>query len=149
MLADALASKLDNSGCSLFELKRKVRSLQSQYAKAVKKGAPPSKDQDRRLFDLCKNVWPSVSNTKASANGGAGREPDEMCELYPYLAEEVRALQRAHPGLFKREFGMIEDSKARTLDERIKKQRRALMNLHLRRHDLTKEVTRTLMDLAE
>jgi hypothetical protein len=157
VLADALAGKLDNSGCSLSDLKRKVRSLQSRYAKAVKKGAPPSKDQDRRLFDLCKNVWPSVSNakpvtkavTKASANGGAGREPDEMCELYPYLAEEVRALQRAHPGLFKREFGMIEDSKARTLDERIKKQRRALMNLHLRRHDLTKEVTRTLMDLAE
>lgn len=157
VLADALAGKLDNSGCSLSDLKRKVRSLQSRYAKAVKKGAPPSKDQDRRLFDLCKNVWPSVSNakpvtkavTKASANGGAGREPDEMCELYPYLAEEVRALQRAHPGLFKREFGMIEDSKARALDERIKKQRRALMNLHLRRHDLTKEVTRTLMDLAE
>jgi hypothetical protein len=118
VLADALASKLDNSGCSLFELKRKVRSLQSQYAKAVKKGAPSSKDQDRRLFDLCKNVWPSVSNTKASANGGAGREPDEMCELYPYLAEEVRALQRPHPGFFKQEFGMIDDSKACALDER-------------------------------
>ncbi|ONM11573.1 ARM repeat superfamily protein [Zea mays] len=118
VLADALAGKLDNSGCSLSELKRKVRSLQSQYAKAVKKGAPPSKDQDRRLFDLCKNVWPSVSNTKASANGGAGREPDEMCELYPYLVEEVRALQRPHPGLFKREFGMIDDSKACALDER-------------------------------
>jgi hypothetical protein len=45
------------------------------------------------------------------ANGGAGREPDEMCELYPYLAEEVRALQRPH-------LGMIDDSKAHALDER-------------------------------
>lgn len=87
VLADAFAGKLDNSGCSLSDLKRNMRSLQSRYAKAVKKVAPPSNDQDRRLSDLCKNVWPSVSNTKAvtkaSANGGAGREPDEMCELYP------------------------------------------------------------------
>lgn len=151
VLANALAGKLDNSGCSLPELQRKVKSLQSRYTKAVKKGAPPSKDHDRRLFDLFKNVWPSVTKapTKAAANSGAGREPDEMCELYPYLAEEVKALQKAHPGLFKREFAMIEDSKARALDEKIKKQRHLQMRLHLRRHDLTKEVTKTLMDLAE
>ena len=66
MLADAFAGKLDNSGCSLSDLKRKVRSLQSRYAKAVKKGAPPSKDQDRRLFDLCK------SPVVRSASGNAG-----------------------------------------------------------------------------
>ncbi|CAD6230329.1 unnamed protein product [Miscanthus lutarioriparius] len=115
---------------------------------AVKKGALPSKDHDRRLFDLFKNIWPSVTKavpTKAAANSGAGREPDEMCELYPYLAEEVKALQKAHPGLFKREFTMIDDSKARALDEKIKKQRHAQMKLHLRRHDLTKEVTKMLM----
>jgi len=152
VLANALAGKLDNSGCSLSELQRKVKSLQSRYTKAVKKGAPPSKDHDRRLFDLFKNVWPSVTKaatkaapTKAAANSGAGREPDEMCELYPYLAEEVKALQKAHPGLFKREFTMIDDSKARALDEKIKRQRPAQMKLHLRRHDLTKEVTKMLM----
>ncbi|CAD6237432.1 unnamed protein product [Miscanthus lutarioriparius] len=156
VLANALAGKLDNSGCSLSELKRKVKSLQSRNTKAVKKGALPSKDHDRRLFDLFKNVWPSVTKaatkaapTKAAANSGAGREPDEMCELYPYLAEEVKALQKAHPGLFKREFAMIDDSKARALDEKIKRQRHAQMKLHLRRHDLTKVVTKTLMDLAK
>ncbi|XP_066397481.1 probable transcription factor At1g11510 [Miscanthus floridulus] len=145
VLANALAGKLDNSGCSLSELKRKVKSLQSRNTKAVKKGALPSKDRDRRLFDLFKNVWPSVTKaaTKAAANSGAGREPDEMCELYPYLAEEVKVLQKAHPGLFKREFAMIDDSKARALDEKIKRQRHAQMKLHLRRHDLTKVVTKT------
>jgi hypothetical protein len=147
VLANALAGKLDNSGCSLSELKRKVKSLQSRNTKAVKKGVLPSKDHDRRLFDLFKNVWPFV--TKAAANSGAGREPHEMCELYPYLAEEVKALQKAHPGLFKREFAMIDDSKARALDEKIKRQRHAQMKLYLRRHDLTKVVTKTLMDLAE
>jgi len=143
VLANVLAGKLDNTGCSHSELQRKVKSLQSRYTKAVKKGAPPSKDHDRRLFDLFKNVWPSVTKaaTKAAANSGAGREPDEMCELYPYLAEEVKALQKAHP--------VIDDSKARALDEKIKKQRHVQMKLHLRRHDLTKEVTKTLMDLAE
>jgi len=50
VLANALAGKLDNSGCSLSELKRKVKSLQSRNTKAVKKGALPSKDHDRRLF---------------------------------------------------------------------------------------------------
>ena len=151
VLANALAGKLDNSGCSLSELQSKVRSLQTRYTKAVKKGAPPSKGHDHRLFDLLKNVWPSVTKpaAKAAANSGAGREPDEMCGLYPYLAEEVQALQKAHPGLFKREFGMIDDSKAHALDEKIKKQRHAQMRLHLRHHDLIKEVTKTLMYLAE
>ncbi|CAD6249332.1 unnamed protein product [Miscanthus lutarioriparius] len=151
VLANVLAGKLDNTGCSHSELQRKVKSLQSRHTKSVKKGALPSKDHDRRLFDLSKNVWPSVTKaaTKVAVNSGAEREPDEMCELYPYLAEEVKALQKAHPGLFKREFAMIDDSKARALDEKIKKQRHVQMKLHLRRHDLTKEVTKTLMDLAE
>ncbi|PWZ28530.1 hypothetical protein Zm00014a_035066 [Zea mays] len=66
VLVDALAGKLDNSGCSLSDLKRKVRSLQSRYAKVVKKGASPSKDQDHYLFDLCK------SPVVRSASGNAG-----------------------------------------------------------------------------
>ncbi|KAJ1281212.1 hypothetical protein BS78_04G290500 [Paspalum vaginatum] len=146
-LVAALAGSLDNSGCSASDLQKKVKSLKSRYSAAAKKGELPSKDHDRRLFDLSKKAWGSV--TTAAANGGALRDVSEMCELYPYLAEEVKALEKAHRGLFKREFAMISDDKARTLDLKIKKSRLAQMKLYQRRYDLTKEVTKTLIDLAD
>ncbi|OEL22084.1 hypothetical protein BAE44_0016895 [Dichanthelium oligosanthes] len=144
-LLAALAGSLDNSGSSLALLQGKVRNLKRRYSLAAKRGELPSKDHDRRLFDLSKSVWGPV----AAANGGARREVGEMCELYPYLAEEVRAVEKEYPGLFKREFEMIDDDKARALDEKIKKQRRRQMRVLQRRHDLTKEVTRTLIDLVD
>ncbi|KAF8762129.1 hypothetical protein HU200_009671 [Digitaria exilis] len=147
-LAAVLAGSLDNSGCSLKALLSKITSLKRLYNTASKKGELPSKDHDRRIFDLSKCVWGSVMAV-AAASGGARRDFDEMCELYPYLAEEVKALQRAHNGLFKREFEMMDGGKARLLDEKIKKQRMHQLKVHNRRHDLTKEVTKTLIDLVD
>ncbi|KAF8723989.1 hypothetical protein HU200_020993 [Digitaria exilis] len=146
-LAAVLAGSLDNSGCSLTALQSKITSLKRLYNMASKKGELPSKDHDRRIFDLSKSVWGSVMAVAVS--GGARRDFDEMCELYPYLAEEVKALQRAHNGLFKREFEMMDEGKARLLDEKIKKQRMHQLRVHNRRHDLTKEVTKTLIDLVD
>ncbi|KAK8463226.1 hypothetical protein SEVIR_1G341500v4 [Setaria viridis] len=145
-LAATLAGTLDNSGSSIALLQGKLKSLKRRYSLAANKGERPSKDHDRRLFDLSKSVWGS---TTAAANGGARREVAEMCELYPYLAEEVKALQKAHPGLFKREFGMIDDDKARALDTKIKRQRLHQAKVIQRRCDLIKEVTKTLIDLVE
>ncbi|WVZ73457.1 hypothetical protein U9M48_021760 [Paspalum notatum var. saurae] len=137
-LMAALAGSLDNSGCSASDLQKKVKSLKSRYSAAAKKEELPSKDHDRRLFELSKKAWGSV--TTAAANGGAPlRDVSEMRELYPYLAEEVNALEKAHRGLFKREFAMISDDKARALDLKIKKSRLAQMKLYQRRYDLTKE----------
>jgi len=145
-LATVLAGSLDNSGYSPALLQGKIKALKRRYSMAAKKGERPSKDHDRRLFDLSKSVWGPVT---AASNGGALREVGEMCELYPYLAEEVKALQKAHPGMFKREFTMIDDDKARALDTKIKKQRLHQLKVHQRGHDLTKEVTRTLIDLVD
>ncbi|KAF8644878.1 hypothetical protein HU200_066294 [Digitaria exilis] len=100
-LATALAGSLDNSSCSLKVLEGMVKTLKRRYTVAYNKGELPSKDHNRRLYDLSKSVWGHVA---AVANGGAPREFVEMCELYPYLAEEVKAPQRSHQGLFKREF---------------------------------------------
>ncbi|CAO2040531.1 unnamed protein product [Urochloa humidicola] len=144
-LAATLAGTLDNSGCSLALLQGKLKALKRRYSLAAKKGERPSKDHDRRLFDLSKSVWGSVT---MATNGGAQRDDSEMCELYPYLAEEVRALRKEHPGLFKREFAMIDDDKARALDTKIKKQRLHQAKVIQRRGDLIKEVTKTLIDLV-
>ncbi|KAF8656929.1 hypothetical protein HU200_060444 [Digitaria exilis] len=145
-LATALAGSLDNSSCSLKVLEGKVKTLKRRYTVAYNKGELPSKDHNRRLYDLSKSVWGHVA---AVANGGAPREFVEMCELYPYLAEEVKAPQRSHQGLFKREFTMMDEDKARSLDTKIKKQRMHQLRLHNRRHDLTKEVTNTLIELVD
>ncbi|XP_062220433.1 probable transcription factor At1g61730 [Phragmites australis] len=148
-LVAALAGSLDNNGYGRTELQGKVSSLKRRYSIAAKKGELPSKDRDRRLFDLSKHVWGGDKPAKDGARREAPREFSEMCELYPYLAEEVKALEASHPGLFKREFAMIHDDKALALDVKIKKQRLVQMKVELRRYDLTKEVTRALMELAE
>ncbi|KAF8779944.1 hypothetical protein HU200_002214 [Digitaria exilis] len=145
-LATALAGSLNNSSCSLKVLDSKIKSLKRRYTSASQKDEQPSKDHDRLLYDLSKSVWGHVV---AVANGGAPRDFDEMCELYPYLAEEVKALQRSNQGLFKREFAMMDEDKARSLDAKIKKQRMHQLRLHNRRHDLTKEVTKTLIELVD
>ncbi|KAL6650376.1 hypothetical protein ACP70R_009301 [Stipagrostis hirtigluma subsp. patula] len=93
-------------------------------------------------LDLSKEVW-------GAANGSTRREYGEMCELFPYLAEEVKALEAKHPGLFKGKFSMITDDKARALDEKIKKQRMMLVELELHSYHLTEEVTKTLMELDD
>ncbi|KAL6899741.1 hypothetical protein ACP4OV_006399 [Aristida adscensionis] len=147
-LAAALAGRLDNRGCSKDLLGSKVTTLKRRYDAAAKKGQPPSKDHDRRLFDLSKEVWGGVSPA-ATKGGGPRLEYSEVCERYPYLAEELKAAEAAHKGLFKRAFAKIDDDKARTVDGKIKKLRMMQMKLHLRRHDLTKEVTKVLVDLAD
>ncbi|KAM0858537.1 hypothetical protein ACQ4PT_047767 [Festuca glaucescens] len=62
-----------------------------------------------------------------------------MCELYPYLAEEVKGLEAAHPGMCKREFKKMDDDKARAMDEKIKRQRLLQIKLEMHRANLTKE----------
>jgi hypothetical protein len=73
---------------------------------------------------------------------------EEMCELYPYLAEEMKVLEAAHPGLCKRGFGKMDDGKASAMDEKIKRQRVMQIKSEMRRADLAKEVTKALVDMV-
>lgn len=72
-----------------------------------------------------------------------------MCELYPFLAEEAKKLEAKYPGMCKREFGKMDDHKARTMDNKIKKQRVVQIKVEMRRADLAKVVTKAFMDLVD
>ncbi|KAM0907956.1 hypothetical protein ACQ4PT_015779 [Festuca glaucescens] len=155
-LMDVLAGKLDNPAYGSKELQIKVRSLRTRYLTLSKRGEVPSKEHDRRILDLSKIVWDSNKTTPTAAaaeaiavNGHEHKGFEEMCELYPYLAEEVKGLEAAHPGMCKREFGKMDDDKARAMDEKIKRQRVLQIKLEMRRADLTKEVTKALCDLVD
>ncbi|XP_040376873.1 probable transcription factor At1g61730 [Oryza brachyantha] len=143
-LAASLAGILDKPGCDRRGLQGKISTLKRRYKAIAKKGGElPSKGDDRLLFDLSKRIWGS------QAANGATREFDEMCELYPHLAEEVKAWEEKYPGLFKRDFGRIDDNKARALDMKIKKQRLAEMNVEMRSSNLTRQVGKVFAELAK
>ncbi|XP_047070715.1 nucleolar and coiled-body phosphoprotein 1-like [Lolium rigidum] len=156
-LIGALAGKLDNRAYGSKELQSKLQTLKKRYVVLSSRGELPSKEHDRRLLDLSKMVWGGdktapAAAAAAAAEAASGRELkgfDEMCELYPYLAEEVKKLEAAHPGMFKRVFGKMDDGKARAMDEKIKKQRVAQMKVELRRTDLTKEVSKAITELVD
>ncbi|KAM3208680.1 hypothetical protein ACQJBY_063399 [Aegilops geniculata] len=153
-LVEALAGKLDNRAYSSKELQGKVKSLKHRYVSAAKKHELPTKEHDRRLFDLSKILWSghkyraraataSTAAATAKANNQGPKGFVEMCELYPYLAEEVKKMEAS--AMFKREFGKMDEDKARLLDEKIKKQRVQQMKVELRRSDLAREVTKAII----
>lgn len=154
-LVDALAGRLDNRAYGSKELQGKVAALRRRYLALSKRGELPSKEHDRRVLDLSKIVWGGDMTTAAAASAKAAATDhkrkgfEEMCELYPYLAEQVRELDAANPGMFKREFGKMDEDKARVMDEKIKRQRVAQMKVELRRHDLAREVTKAIIDLVD
>ncbi|KAM0825123.1 hypothetical protein ACQ4PT_069764 [Festuca glaucescens] len=153
-LVDVLAGKLDNRAYGSKELQSKVKSLRFRYLTLSKRGELPSKEHDRRVLELSKLVWTSdkTSPVAAAVNAANGHEPkgfEEMCELYPNLAEEVKGLEAARPGMCKREFGKMDDEKARSMDEKIKKQRVVQIKVEMRHADLIKEVTKALVDLVD
>ena len=117
----------------------------------IKRGEVPSKEHDRRLLDLSKFVWDGDKTTTATAlsNGHEHKGFEEMCELYPYLAEEVEGLEARYPGFCKRDFGEMDGDKAHVMNEKIKKQRVVKIKMEMRRADLAKEVTKALMDLVD
>ncbi|KAK3145339.1 hypothetical protein QOZ80_4AG0327540 [Eleusine coracana subsp. coracana] len=141
-LEAALADKLDRSDYGGKELMTKLHALKALYKRAVQRGNLPIKDRGARIFDLSKEIWGSCG---IPANATLLRDVNELCEEYPYFAEEVKAAESSNPGLFKR--GFIEEDKARVLNDKIKKQRLRQVKLELRILDATKEVTKVLMNL--
>ncbi|PNT62585.1 hypothetical protein BRADI_4g05520v3 [Brachypodium distachyon] len=132
-LMEALAGKLDNRAYDSKELHSKQTALRQRYKK--------HEEHDRRLYDLSNIVWggggkaAAAAAANANANSDGPREFAEMCELYPYLAEEVKELEAEYPGMFKREFGKKDGHKARAMDAKVKRQRLVQMKVELRRGD--------------
>ncbi|KAK3119778.1 hypothetical protein QOZ80_9AG0675040 [Eleusine coracana subsp. coracana] len=158
-LEAALDGKLANKNYSRKDLESKQRTLKALYTRTLKKADPPSDEIDRQIFDLSKGVWgdsdkpandavPSDFRDKP-ANDTVPSDFGELCKMYPYLGEELKEVQKTHPGLFKREFSKIHNDKACELDKKIKRQRVSHMKLELRKIDMTKQVTKVLMELAD
>jgi hypothetical protein len=61
----------------------------------------------------------------------------------------MKKLEAAHPGMFKSVFGKLDDDKARVMDEKVKKQRIVQMKVELRRTELSKEVSKAIMELVD
>ncbi|KAM0847982.1 hypothetical protein ACQ4PT_054675 [Festuca glaucescens] len=154
VLIGALAGKLDNRAYSSKELQSKLQTLKKRYVVLSNRGELPSKEHERRLLDLSNIIWGGDKTTTAAVAAKAGSSHElkgfeEMCELYPYLTEEVKRLEATHPGMFRRVFGKMDDGKVRAMDEKIKKQRIAQMKVELRRAELSKEVAKAIAELVE
>jgi hypothetical protein len=143
VLEAALLGSLDNTNYGRKELMGKVTSLKFVYSKVVKRGKLPTKDHDRLIFDLSKEVW---GGSDKPAGETVPSDFGEMCKMYPFLGEE---LERTQSGLYKRQLSLIGNDIAQDMDQKIKKQRMRDMKVELRRLELDREVIKMLMDLVQ
>jgi hypothetical protein len=95
---------------------------------------------------LCKAAW---DEDDMLAYDTVSSDFGEMCEACPYLGEEFKAHDRAHPGLFKRAFIMFSMEEAYSLNQRIKEAEIGIMEVELKGHEMDKEIIKMLMDLME
>ena len=78
---------------------------------------------------------------RASHGDGSGRDSAEKGkQMYPYLWAAVEELSKEHPSgpIFRKVFGLLEMSKARVIEEKLRKFRMSVIRLQLNRMDLTK-----------
>lgn len=132
-----LDGRLDKKCFRRRDLDNKVRSLKRRHNNDAKKGTAPTKEHERCLYHLSKNVWgdmPQPMDAAGAKSGGgqtnmdaqvpsAGKTFDEMRELYPYLTQELILLvdAEAQPAVLERVLPSIDDSKAHALELKIMK----------------------------
>ena len=83
----------------------------------------------------------TLSVGRASHGDGSGRDSAEKGkQMYPYLWAAVEELSKEHPSgpIFRKVFGLLEMSKARVIEEKLRKFRMSVIRLQLNRMDLTK-----------
>ncbi|KAK3123631.1 hypothetical protein QOZ80_8AG0633860 [Eleusine coracana subsp. coracana] len=82
--------------------------------------------------------------------GGGGKDDPEK-GMYPYLWEAVEELSKDHPSgkVFRKAFSVLEKSKARAIEEKLRKFRMSEIRQQLRRMDLMKETVTMVLDALE
>ncbi|KAJ1268804.1 hypothetical protein BS78_07G161800 [Paspalum vaginatum] len=94
----------------------------------------------------------TVTVGRASHGNGTGRDDtQEGKQMYPYLWEAVEELSKEHPSgpIFRKAFGILEKSKARVMEEKLRKFRMSEIRQQLRRMDLMKETVGMVLDALE
>ncbi|XP_066351539.1 STOREKEEPER protein-like [Miscanthus floridulus] len=93
-----------------------------------------------------------VTVGRASHGDGSGRDDAEKGkQMYPYLWEAVEELSKEHPSgpIFRKAFGVLEKSKARAVEEKLRKLRMSEIRQQLQRMDLMKETVGMVLDALE
>ncbi|PWZ29646.1 STOREKEEPER protein [Zea mays] len=93
-----------------------------------------------------------VTAGRACHGDGSGRDDAEKGkQMYPYLWEAVEELSKEHPSgpIFRKAFGVLEKSKAGTVEEKLRKFRMLEIRQQLRRMDLMKETVGLVLDALE
>nr|CAB3481273.1 unnamed protein product [Digitaria exilis] len=88
----------------------------------------------------------------ASRSNNSGRdEAEKGKQKYPYLWAAVEELSKEHPSgpIFRKALGVLEKSKARAIEEKLRKFRMSVIRLHLNRMDLTKLSVGMVLDVLE
>ncbi|CAO2206983.1 unnamed protein product [Urochloa humidicola] len=94
----------------------------------------------------------TVTAGKANHGNGSGRDDAEKGkQMYPYLWAAVEELSKEHPSgpIFRKVFGVLEKSKARAIEEKLRKFRMSVVRLQLNRMDLTKLSVGMVLDALE
>jgi len=89
---------------------------------------------------------------RASHGNGSGRDDAEKGkQTYPYLWEAVEELSKEHPSgpIFRKAFGVLEKSKARAMEEKLRTFRISEIRQQLRRMDLMKETVEMVLDALD
>uniref|UniRef100_A0A0A9BR30 Glabrous enhancer-binding protein-like DBD domain-containing protein n=1 Tax=Arundo donax TaxID=35708 RepID=A0A0A9BR30_ARUDO len=96
------------------------------------------------------NAIATVSRT-SHGNGGGRDDSEKGKQMYPYLWEAVEELSKEHPSgpIFRKAFGVLEKSKARAMEEKLRKFRMSEIRQQLRRMDLMKETVSMVLDALE
>ncbi|XP_072981203.1 STOREKEEPER protein-like [Typha angustifolia] len=134
-----------------------------------------TKPHEKTAFELSKNLWGSKSTASENAGADSDEDAREESDddnanpvaagklhritngnvesgkeklSYPYFHEAIEQLGKDHPcgTSFKRAFELLDESKAKAMEEKFKKQRIADIRQHLRRMDLMKETVKMMLD---
>ncbi|XP_044951887.1 uncharacterized protein LOC123402084 isoform X4 [Hordeum vulgare subsp. vulgare] len=135
-----LQGRLDSKGFSLQDLRQKVRSLKGWHDYDAINGVP-AKEHKCSLCHLSKTVWGTIPEPVATSGGeastkvpNAGKTFGEMCQLYPWLTDEMTHIVD-EPAVLERLLLDFDDTKARALDSKI--------------DNLRKELTEAIMESAK
>ncbi|CAO2169361.1 unnamed protein product [Urochloa humidicola] len=94
----------------------------------------------------------TVTAGRASYGKSSGRDDAEKGkQMYPYLWAAVEELSKDHPSgpIFRKTFGVLEKSKAKAIEDKLRKFRMSVVRLQLNRMDLTKLSVGMVLDALE
>jgi hypothetical protein len=94
----------------------------------------------------------TVTAGRASHGNGSERDDAEKKkQMYPYLWAAIEELAKGHPSgpIFRKAFGVLEKSKARAIEEKLREFRMSVVRLQLNRMDLTKLSMGMVLDALE